>query len=86
MIDEVVVVKGIKLDISHDGTTIFEVQPYHDQDDILPLLSRETRNAIEKATGLEIYALKVVGTFLSDPTIPLSQRHGGMDFHRDGLD
>jgi hypothetical protein len=82
MIDEVVVVKGIKLDISHDGTTIFEVQPYHDQDDILPLLSRETRNAIEKATGLEIYALKVV----PDPTIPLSQRRGGMDFHRDGLD
>jgi hypothetical protein len=84
MIDEVVVVKGIKLDISHDGTTIFEVQPYHDQDDILPLLSRETRNAIEKATGLEIYTLKV--TPGCDPTIPLSQRRGGMDFHRDGLD
>lgn len=38
MICETIEVRGVKLDVYHDGDVIHEVQTYNDQEDILPLL------------------------------------------------
>lgn len=38
MITETIEVRGVKLDVYHDGDTIHEVQTYEGQEDILPLL------------------------------------------------
>jgi len=38
MISETIEIRGVKLDVYHDGDVIHEVQTYQGQEDILPLL------------------------------------------------
>jgi hypothetical protein len=93
-----IVIRGVDLEVRHDGMVIHEVQPYQDQEDILPVLSQSARTEIRdtlkdvnyrEVTRLtpeqELRALGAVQDFRSDPTIPWENRRGGMREHSDGL-